>query len=162
MVEKNKKPRTSRYVYGNTAYDLEVQRKTVKEEKVSQVPKPKKRKSKKKYKIKLKIISSVAMIFIMAFIVVGRYTTILTLSNEVRSEKQEIQNIQKENANIKVELAKLNNLEEIKNIATSKYGMIKPTKDVTYYLSVKPLGEETKDNKKSALTKMQRILGLIY
>ncbi|WP_152668141.1 FtsB family cell division protein [Clostridium cylindrosporum] len=161
---KNNYPKSSGYVYGNVAYDYEKQKKVVKERKPTESLKPKKKKSKNKAKIKIKVMLTVFVIFAMAFITVGRYTTILTLSSEIRSEKMEVEKVQKENQNINVDLAKLNNLKAIEDVAISKYGMVKPTKENTYFVSVNPLSKNvTKENKKeSALTTMQRILGLIY
>lgn len=165
MVVKNNNPRTSGYVYGNAAYDYEKQSKVVKEKQKQEVQRPKKKKIKKnKVKVKLKLMLAVAIIFVMSFITVGRYTTILALSSDIRSQKGEVQKIQKENQNINVELAKLNNLKTIESDAINKYFMVKPTKETTYFINVKPLKSENAkvDKKETALNAVQRILGLIY
>lgn len=164
MVMKNNNPRTSGYVYGNTAYDYETRKKVVKEKKPLESPKPKRKKAKKsKVKVKIKLMSAVAIIFVMAFITVGRYTTILALSSDIRSQKGEIESIKKDNQNINVELAKLNNLNAIESDAKNKYSMVKSTKDNTYYINVKPLKSEASkvEKKESALTALQRMLGLV-
>lgn len=162
MVVKNNSK--ANYVSGNVAYDYEKQKKVTKEVKPSSNIKPKKKKvNKNKDKIKIKLMLSIGIVFFMAFIVVGRYTTILTLSSEVRADKKEVEKIQKENQNLNVDIAKLNNLNVMED-AIAKYGLIKPTSENTYFISVNPLDKkDTKeDSKKSALTTTQRILGLIY
>ncbi|MEG0370669.1 MAG: septum formation initiator family protein [Clostridium sp.] len=162
---KNNNPNASGYVYGNAAYDYEKQREVIRQKPPleEQKPKPIKKKSKKsKVKAKLRILSIVGMLFVMSFIAVGRYTAILTLSTDIRTQKTEVKKVQKENQNISVELAKFNNLKYIENDAIMKYNMIRPSD--THFIDVKPLSSNVtkSQHKESALTTVQRILGLIY
>lgn len=165
LVMKNNNPKASGndYIYGSTAYDYEKPKKSIKDKKPIEKPKVKKKKSNKN-KAKLKLMLSVSVVFLMAFITVGRYTAILTLSSDIRDQKQEVQNIQKDNQNVKVELAKLNNTKDIEQEAINKHKMTYPTKENTIFISVAPLKSESPKDKQteSALTTMQRILGLIY
>lgn len=163
MVRKNNNPKASGndYVYGSTAYDYDKHKKIDKSKKPVQKSKVKNKKSKSK---KLRLVLCVGVIFFMAFITVGRYTTILTLSSNVREQRKSIEEIQKSNQDIKVKLAKLNDTKAIEEVAINKYNMVYPTNENTYFISVKPLSDKSKkiDKKESALTTMQRILGLIY
>lgn len=164
LVVKNKNLKTSNsYVYGSSAYDYDKHREPIEPKKPVRKVKTKKKKIRRK---KLKLILGVAVIFSMAFVSVGRYTTILTLSADIRAQKKEVQAIQKDNQNLKVELAKLNNTRAIEEEAVSKYQMTYPTNKNTYYISVQPLTDKEEKGKnmekQSALTTVQKILGLIY
>ncbi|MEF9933733.1 MAG: hypothetical protein RR539_01235 [Clostridium sp.] len=161
MVRKNNNPSSREYVYGSTAYDY---KKNNVEKESLQKPKNKRvKKSKNKVKVKLKVLGIVAVLFILSFVCVGRYTAILALSTDIREQKTVVSKLQSENQNISVELAKKNNLKAIEADAINIHNMVEPTKENTFFISVNPLGDnQTKPNKESALSTMQRILGLIY
>ncbi|MEF9951810.1 MAG: hypothetical protein RR840_00315 [Clostridium sp.] len=161
MVRKNNKPNSREYVYGSVAYDYK--KKQVEKQGLQKPVKKKVRKSKSRVKLKVKVLGMVAAIFIMSFVCVGRYTAILALSTDIRAQKTAVSTLQSENQNISVELAKKNNLKAIEADAINIHNMVRPTKESTFFISVNPLGDkDTKPSKDSALSTMQRVLGLIY
>lgn len=155
MVKSEKQRK--RYTYGNVAYDIEPE---IKEK--SQKIHKKKRNNKKNLKVKLKLMSTIITIFLISFLLVCRFTTIISMSNEVRQIRAQVEDMQKENDNIKVEIATLNNIKNIEDIAVSKEGMIAPNPDEIYYVKVKPLTLPVEKQKASAFHTIQKFLGLIY
>jgi cell division protein FtsL len=151
--KKNAKP----YTYGNVAYDIQSEKKSKKRIKTR-----KNKKTNTALRAKLKIIGMIVMIFIFSFLTISRFTVIISMSADVRSIKREITNMQKENENIRVELARMDNIKEIENKAVTQLGMIVPEKNQIVYMDVKPLAESTENTKASAFQTIQKLLGLIY
>jgi cell division protein FtsL len=157
-MEKNKKY-SRNYMYGSTAYDLQPE--INKEKKQKNVKKPR-----KNSKAKFKLMGSVIAISFLSLFILTRFASIVKLTYDVRSIKSEIRKVQEENDNIKVEMAKLNNIKSIEKMAVGKLGMVVPDKKQVVYIDVKPL-TSLKENKElktasEAGKVVQKIFGLIH
>ncbi|CCJ33356.1 MULTISPECIES: FtsB family cell division protein [Caloramator] len=145
------------YMRGSVAYKLE-EKKTI--EAQQERSKKVEKKSKKNF---AKFVITVVFISFISFALLVRFFYILKLNAEIRSIKKEIKLMQDENDNLRVEIAKLNNIKDIDRIAVQKYGMIVPHPSDVHYLEVTPLNiadkEDEKTNNKMAF--IYRLLGLI-
>lgn len=153
--KKNSKP----YVYGNTAYDIHPEKK----QEVKNKPRKKKKiKQNKDLKIKLKVISTIGLVFLLSFLTISRFTVIMSMSADIRDIKSEIKKVQKENENIKVDLARMDNIRNIEHVAMNQYGMVVPQRDEVIYIDVKPLVASNEKPQVTAFQTIQKLLGLIY
>lgn len=153
VMVKNK----SSYTYGNVAYDFETEVK--REEKNLKNIKPN---NKKKTKAKLKLMVYVAGLFLLSFLSLCRFASIIRITNNIYAVKKEIKQVEKSNEDLKVAMAKYNNIKNIESVAVSK-GMVVPSSDCIVYLDVQPLTSlEEKEVKYDKYSFVKRILGLIY
>jgi cell division protein FtsL len=156
-MEKSKKyPKN--YVYGSTAYDLQPEINYEKRQKVVKKPK-------KNQKTKFKLMGNVIAISIISLFILTRFASIVKLTYDIRAVKSEIRKAQKENENIKVEIAKSDNIRSLEQTAVGKLGMLIPDKKQIVYIDVKPLTslkENTDKKTASAGEVVQKIFGLIH
>ena len=145
------------YNYGNTAVELKPE---VKREEKPQIKKQ--RRPKNNLKLKVKMMSIIVIVGVFSFLTLLRFASIVNLQSEIRNVKKEIVEIQKENENIRVQIAKQNNLKKIEELAVSQYKMVEPKLDSILYVDVKPLSLPEEKEKTTALDFVQRLLGLIY
>lgn len=94
-------------------------------------------KGRKVSKEKLKVLRNIGFVFIIGVILVVRYSMIYGMQRELNATGSEINNINKENENLKVELVKFNNLKYIEDMATKKLNMVSPTKSNIMYCNLK-------------------------
>lgn len=87
----------------------------------------------RRIKNKLKIIRNIALIFTIGITLVARYSIIYDMQRELNSIKSNINNINKENENLRVELVKYSNIMQIEDIAINKLHMVKPDKSMAVY-----------------------------
>lgn len=80
----------------------------------------------KKVKKRLKLISMVAALFFMGLLIIGRYAMIMELNNKSSAVQGNIQLAQKENEDLKLQLAKNDDITAIEKTAASQLGMIQP------------------------------------
>lgn len=156
VMVKNKKS-AKPYTYGNVAYDIQPEKESNRKRKAQKSKKPN-----TALRAKLKIIGMVGILFIFSFLTISRFTVIISMSADVRGIKKQITNIQKENENIKVELANLDNIRKIEDYAVNKYGMVVPEKNQIVFVDVKPLTNSSEETKFTAFQTIQKLLGLIY
>ena len=155
MVEaKIKKPQT-KYVHGSVAYHLEPE---ISPKIVKKIRKVKKNKNLNKYKTVGKIVT----IFVIALLLVCRFTMIMSTTYEIRNTKTQISQLNGDNENIRIVLAQNNNIKNIEKIATEERGMIVPDSKNIMYISVKPLTLSSGKYTQSAFQMVQRLMGLIY
>jgi cell division protein FtsL len=158
VMVKNKKNAKS-YVHGNVAYDIHP------EKKLEVKKKPRKRKKvkqNKNLKVKLKIICTIGLVFALSFLTISRFTVIMDMSADIREVKSEIREVQKENDNIKVDLARMDNIRNIEQVAMNQYGMVVPQRDEIIYIDVKSLAASNEKPQVTAFQAIQKLLGLIY
>lgn len=153
MVEAKNKKISTKYVYGNVAYDLEPEIEPKIEKKI-------KKKNKNSYKFKL--IGKIIIISILSFLLVYRFTIVMKLTYDIRNIKTQISEINNNNENIKINLANMNNIWDIEKEAVGKLGMVIPNAAQIKYVSVKPLTLASEKYSQSAFQMIQRLLGLIY
>lgn len=125
----------------------------------------KKRKVKTRLKNKVKVIRNIALTFIVGLVLVGRYCVIYNMQMELNSLKSNINEINRENENLKVELVKYNNLQYIEDIATNKLKMLPPDKGAAVYTdldkeNIKIIEKKEKDKveKQNIWNKLTKIL----
>jgi cell division protein FtsL len=145
------------YNYGNTAVEFKPEVKRV----VTKQPKRKKS-AKNESKLKLKMVAVVGVVCIFSFLTLLRFASIINIQGNIRLMKEEIVKIQKDNENIRVDIAKQNNLKKIEEAAVHKYSMATPEINQILYVDVKPLAILQEEDKTTALQFVQRLLGLIY
>lgn len=140
MVMDKRKRISGNYTYGNVAYDIQPERqpevRPVKRTKVG-----KSKKSKRALKLKLKLMRSVALFGAVIFLVLSRTAQINSLTADVRSVKKDITIMQKENANMEVQIASACNLKSIEETATNSYKMIIPGSGSVRYIQVEELAQ---------------------
>ncbi|EYE88435.1 hypothetical protein Q428_07915 [Fervidicella metallireducens AeB] len=157
VMAKNQRSRNT-YMYGNVAYDVKPRVKKPTKKRVIITKKKKNSLAKK-----LKLMSAVGILFIVSFITLCRFATIVNLSNEIRKVRAEVVSLQKDNENIRVEIAKKDNIKQIEMLATKKYGMVAVESENTVFMKVEPLTAVSNTNQKeTAFHMIQRVLGLIY
>jgi cell division protein FtsL len=147
------------YTYGNVAYEIQPQ--INHEEKVK---KKIKKNTKAEINIKLKMMGLIGMLTVCSFLLLCRFAQINTLTGNLRSLKSDIKSVQKENENLEVQIARVNNIKDIESKAVSTYGMVVPDKSAVVYIDIKQFAsnEEKNVKKASAFESVQRLLGLIY
>lgn len=146
---------SSKYIYGNVAYDLEPS--------VSPgIEKNVKRNVRKNNSHKFKLMGKIVIIFMLSFLLVYRFTLVMKLTYDIRDTKTLISQLIDNNENIKIDLAEVNNIKNIENVAVDKEGMIVPDSNHIMYVSVKPLTLSSEKYSQSAFQMVQRLLGLIY
>lgn len=157
LVEKNKS-----MVSGNT----------VLKPKITSVPKRQEdKKSSQKTKLekkqilkrRLKLIRNIGLSFVVAVIILFRYSAIYKAQGNISKQQEEIYKIREQNESMRVELIKFNNLKYIENIATTKLKMKKPNAGVAIYCNLDqvevPHGEEAVEESKEGLfEKIKNIL----
>jgi hypothetical protein len=147
------KKRSSKYIYGSVAYDIEpvIQPKRVKQ--------PAKRTKPTK---KFKLMGRIIIIFMLSFLLVYRFTLVMKLTYDIRATKAQITQLNNDNGNIRIDLAQLNNIKQIEKDAVDKCGMVIPTKDDIKYINVKPLTVAPQKYDENSYKMIQKLLGLIY
>lgn len=154
MVVAKKDEVSTKYIYGSVAYDLEPAIIPEIEEKVVKV-------RKSQAGIKLKLMGRVIVFFVLTFLLVYRFTMVMKITYDIRSSKTQIGLLNNVNENIKIELAKMNNIKYIEKVAVSR-GMIVPNPNQIRYVCVNPLTLSSGKYSQSAFQMIQRLLGLIY
>ena len=139
VMDKNKRT-SGNYTYGNVAY--EIQPKVQPE--VRPVRKTKVGKSKKAQralKVKLKLMWTVAVLGAITFVILNRAAKINSLTANVRSLKSDIATIQKDNANLEVQIASACNLKSIEDTALNSFKMVMPGNNSIKYIEVGSLAQ---------------------
>lgn len=127
------------YVQGSTA--LVPQRQVEQPKRKNEELDRRKRELKKKnvearVKKKAKILMNVGLTFVIGTILIGRFSLIYNEQKELNAINGQINNVSKENENLKVELVKYNNLKFIEENATNKLKMVVPDKSDAVYVSL--------------------------
>jgi cell division protein FtsL len=153
---KNNMP-SNNYTYGNTAVELipEIKREEKREVKI-------KRKPKNKFGLKIKMICVIGIVCVFSFLTLLRFASIINLQGNIRTIKGDIVKIQKDNENLRVNIALQNNLKKIEEVAVNQYKMVEPQLNSIIYVDVKPLTLPEEKEKTTAFQFVQRFLGLIY
>lgn len=90
----------------------------------------------RKTKSKALFIRNVFLAFIIGLTLIGRYSAIYNMQQQLNSVKSNINEMNKENDNLKVELVKYNNLHYIEDVATNKLHMISPNRNDAIYANI--------------------------
>ena len=90
----------------------------------------------RRMKNKVKVMRNIALTFIIGLTLVCRYCIIYDMQRELNSIKTNINVINRDNENLKVELVKYSNLQFIEETATNKLQMVKPDKGLAVYTNL--------------------------
>ena len=94
------------------------------------------KKKNKKAKKQAVFIRNIFIAFIIGLTLIGRYSAIYNMQQQLNSIKSNINEMNKENDNLKVELVKYNNLHYIEDVATNKLHMITPNRNDAIYANI--------------------------
>lgn len=142
------------YTYGNLAYEMPAEKKENKKISSSKKTRP-------SVKLKLRAITYVLAIFSLSFLVLLRFSYIYKINSDIRAVKQELKVAENNNENVRVEIAKLNNIKSIEDAAL-KAGMIIPDKANIRYVNAKPLTAVQQEPELHTVSLMQRLFGIIF
>jgi cell division protein FtsL len=97
-------------------------------------------KAKKLYRtnvaMKLKVINISLLVFAACFVLIYRYALISQMNYDVIKAEKELKALTNDNSRIMVQIEKAQDLEKIKQIASTELGMKKPDKMQTVYYKV--------------------------
>lgn len=115
----------------------------------------------KSIKRKLSILRNIALLFMIGILLLGRYSAIYGMQRNLADINNQINDMNVDNDNLKVELVKFDNIDYIKDIADKKLHMVEPTKDSVIYsdLSKDNFGAKHTDDKDNV--KKQKFLDKI-
>ncbi len=160
MVMDKRKRMSGSYTYGNVAYDIQPKVKPevrpVKRNKVG-----KSKKAQRALKVKLKLMCAIALFGAITFLVLSRAAYINSLTADVRGIKKDITTIQKDNANLEVQIASACNLKSIEETALNGMHMVTPNSNSVEYIKVESLAQvnENQDNNVKAGFDIKKLLG---
>lgn len=114
---------------------------------------------------KIYIIKGVALCFVMGLAILWRFSTIYNMQSNLNVMKAEISTLNKENANLKVELVNNSSLQYIEENAVNRLHMVNPTISSVVYANLdNQLIKQTNQNntkeglKSSLLSKFKKFL----
>nr|WP_070109219.1 cell division protein FtsL [Clostridium acetireducens] len=123
-----------------------------------------KRKKEKVYiKNKIKTIKNILLIFTVGIVLVSRYCIIYGMQKGLNNTKNEIECLNKENENLRVELVKYNNIQFVEENAVEKLKMVSPKRENAIYCDLdknnfkKNLNKEN-SNKKNFLEVIKKAI----
>jgi len=98
--------------------------------------KKKKALAQKKLKAKAKIIASILIAFAIGVVLVLRYSAVYNLQKQLLVVTAEMNSLNMDNENIKVQILKASNMQQVEEVAVTKLKMITPDKNSIIYSSV--------------------------
>lgn len=127
------------------------------EQKKAKIKRAKEKKLKqRKMKNKLRVMRNIGLTFVIGLLLVGRYCVIYNMQMELNSMESNINEINRDNENLRVELVKYSNLQYIEETAVNKLHMLPPDKGSAIYTNLdKDVLQYTE--KKSAEKEQQNI-----
>lgn len=148
----------SNYVNGNTVlapkYDPSID-----EEYLNSIKKRKEKlkiKNKKGMKRKLCIMRNIALVLVIGITLVGRYSSIYNMQQQLNKTQSEISDLNRQNDSLKVSLVERGNVSQVQNVATTKLSMIEPDKNVAIYTN---LSKENFNNDQNTADKNNNMIG---
>lgn len=151
VVAKNQKSsryKTDDYItYGNYALDLK--RYDDYKEAKSSSDKNQRERYARRIKRQSKLIVLVCVVFAMGTLIVGRYALIMKLNNQSRVLMQTVEESQKENKALNVELLKNSDIKDIENVATNDLHMVHPDNTNTIHILVAAADKNSKQEDKT-------------
>lgn len=113
---------------------------------------------------KAKIIKSISLVFITGIILICRYSAVYNLQKSLLEVKTEIHDLTMENENLKVELIRASNMQEVEKVAKTKLHMVTPDKNNVMYIKetkdyfAKETDETLKNTKEGLIAKIKNML----
>jgi cell division protein FtsL len=117
----------------------------------------------KRAKRKAQVLLSIACVFITGVILIGRYAAVYNLQSNLTKVKTEIHNTTMENEDLKVQLLKAGNIQQIEETAKTKLNMMTPDKkNVMYMTTTKDyfakVTKEENNKQEDLIAKLKNIL----
>lgn len=113
---------------------------------------------------KAKTLKVIVASFLIGVVLIMRYSAVYNLQKDLTNIKTDMHNLNMENENLKVELIKASNIEQIEETAKTKLNMVIPNKNNVVYLETTKdyfaaAAEESKQNtKESIIAKIKNML----
>jgi cell division protein FtsL len=118
------------YIYGTTAkkfkYDIYQENKILKE----------KKEQRKNSSVKLRTVICMLFIFMLAIVVIYRYTILTEMNYEISAKTSTYEELRNANSRILVDVEKNTDISEIRQIAETELGMQSPDKSQIVYVNV--------------------------
>lgn len=113
----------------------------------------------KQVKKRLKLIGIVAAMFFIGMLIIGRYAIIMELNSQSSVVQKNIAAAQKENEDLKIQLAGKDNITTIEKAASSDLGMVQPDSSAMVHIKtpVQKVTVSTNENQKD-VSFLDRIL----
>lgn len=110
-----------------------------------------KKERQRRLKFKFKTIRNIIIFFAMGITIVGRYSMIYSMQKKSNDLQKQLNEVNKNTENLKVQLVKQSNLSVIEKEALSKLKMVNPDKNTALYtdLSYDNFSKENSDINKS-------------
>lgn len=87
----------------------------------------------RKVRKKMAILRNIALLFVIAILLLGRYSAIYSMQRNLADINNQINDVNVDNDNLKVELVKFDNIDYVKDIAEKRLHMVEPTKNSVIY-----------------------------
>jgi cell division protein FtsL len=85
---------------------------------------------------KLKVLLCISAVFILGIAMIYRYSVIYDMEKQVGKERSIESKLQIDNDNIKIQLAKYNDINKIEEFAINKLHMVQPDKGAAIYMDL--------------------------
>jgi cell division protein FtsL len=119
----------------------------------------KRRKKRRNPKHKVSTIRNIAIVFVVGVVLVARYSMIYNMQLQLTSIQNRVDDVNRQNENLTVELVKYNNLEYIEDNAIHKLHMIQPQKSSAVYADLnKPIINQETSDKDDSSNIIQKII----
>lgn len=118
----------------------------------------------KKLKAKVKIIAGILLAFSLGIVLILRYSAVYNLQKQLSGVSTEIRNLSMENENLKVQLIKASDMQQVEQVAVSKLHMVTPDKNNIIYLQATKdyfasnSKEATKNTNDNLIVKIKNLL----
>lgn len=119
----------------------------------------------KKLNSKAQILSSILLVFVVGVTLIFRYASIYNIQRNLSNIKSETISLNKENENLRVELVKASNLDNVEKIATEKLHMVRAEKTQVIFadLTKENFADATSVNKtESQMSLLQKIYKMLF
>jgi cell division protein FtsL len=159
IVAKNSRNNNQYIVYGSQA--LDTRRLDRYEDTNQNANKRAREQHKRKVKKQMKLIGLTLGMLLMGTVIIGRYSIIMNLNNQCSSIHKDIAKNQSVNENLKLELAKYDNIRQIEKAATAELNMVRPAGSNMVSISVKSSDIKSQAEKDEEQPKKVSLLGRI-
>lgn len=139
------------FINGNTALVPEKKRTSEEYDKLNKQKKESLKKIKKRKHInQARIMMSITLTFVVGFTIIFRYAQIYSMQKQLSSCNKEINNLQKSKEDLRIELVKCSNLQNVENRARTEFNMKDPIRNQAIFadLSKNNFKDIKNDNKK--------------
>jgi cell division protein FtsL len=118
----------------------------------------------KNLKAKVKIIISILLAFSLGVVLILRYSAVYNLQKQLLGVSTEMNNLNMENENLKVQLIKASDMQQVEQVAVLKLHMVTPDKNNIIYLNTTKdyfasnAKEATKNTNENLIARIKNLL----